>query len=357
MGILNNDSLVGAISLARYSKLIGYTECAFFGVRKDGDPNYECSDIWSKEQRDTVQRYLWEAQEDIEGVTNYPISPKYLTDEQIVYGCNVLTKFGKLIDFGIQAFQTIGTGVAVSHATDPATITLATALTSIDGVNIYYPGTTQEILASAITIAAGVMTIRIPRCRMVRYDLQDNPVTGIDYTVLTDFQQTVDVKREYTDQSSQGSLVFPHPSTGCPSCSLQEYDACVTILDKEIGNIRAQRATWDAASSSWTAVNYACQCGVPFAVKVNYKAGLTAMQPIAESALIRLAHSKMPTEPCGCQVTQRLWKRDREAPTVLSVDRLECPFGVSAGAWNAWKFANSIALIRTSTMSRKLRYV
>ena len=85
-------------------------------------------------------------------------------------------------------------------------------------------------------------------------------------------------------------------------------------------------------------------------MRLNYLSGMDPTSPQAEDAIIRLAHSKMPEEPCGCSVAQRLWKRDRSVPSLLTAERLNCPFGLSDGAWIAWKFAMALKKYRAHTL-------
>ena len=81
-------------------------------------------------------------------------------------------------------------------------------------------------------------------------------------------------------------------------------------------------------------------------VRLNYQAGLRTLDTAMKSALVRLAHARMASEPCGCDIVRRLWERDRKAPDVLSRERLNCPFGPSEGAWVAYKLAQSRKLYR-----------
>jgi len=76
-------------------------------------------------------------------------------------------------------------------------------------------------------------------------------------------------------------------------------------------------------------------------VRVNYYDGKQYLSRQMEDAIVRLAHAKMPDEPCGCDVAQRMWKRDRNVPEVLTRERINCPFGMSDGAWIAWQFTRS----------------
>ena len=75
------------------------------------------------------------------------------------------------------------------------------------------------------------------------------------------------------------------------------------------------KATYSAGTWSRSA-NAACCVGRPVTMEINYYAGDLVLDRTAQMAIVRLAHSKMPTEPCGCDVTQRLWKRDQPVEDV-----------------------------------------
>ena len=77
--IPTQDALIAedsAVRLARYARLIGYPECAFWGVNRTEDPQVNaCREIWTKDQRDTIAKYLAEAQYEIEQEIGYFIGP------------------------------------------------------------------------------------------------------------------------------------------------------------------------------------------------------------------------------------------------------------------------------------------
>jgi hypothetical protein len=41
-----------------------------------------------------------------------------------------------------------------------------------------------------------------------------------------------------------------------------------------------------------------------------------------------------------------MWAADRAMPEVFSRERINCPFGMSAGAWVSWKWALGLKLVR-----------
>jgi hypothetical protein len=346
-----------AVKLPRYAAIIGYRECAFFGVGHL-PVTYGCRTIWTKPQRDMIIKYLAEAQEEIEQQTGYPLMPRWFTDEVRAYKFPLHTRWSKVIAAGVRAESDIATGATVDHTADPAVVIVATTLTSdqLDEVHVYHPGSDVEIWPSCLTLAGGFLTISIPRCRLVTEAASDNDETGVDYSDTTaagPFEQTVDVKRVYNDSSTQAVMVWPHSngscscgSVSCPSCSEYTKTACMYVRKPEIGTIDVLPATY--SGGSWS-VTYGCSSR-PKLVRLNYYAGLETLTRQAEDAIVRLAHAKMPEEPCGCQQALRVWKRDTLIPEVLSRERLMCPYGLAEGAWIAWRFSKAMTMFRGSVL-------
>ncbi len=335
-----------AVTLPRYAQMIHYTECSFFGVVRDTTPA-RCRSIWVKTERDLIRKYLAEAQEELEQVINYPLAPTWITDEQHRYSFPVLTRWGLVIEAGVRGKTTISADEAVNHAADPAVIgPVATTVTDEDEIKVYYPASLVEdeieIHPSDIDISGGNVTIYVPKCRMVHPDVVDNPRAGIDYADNSNFLALVDVARVYNDPSTQGELVYPHGTTGC-SCGDETRDACIYVRNGRIGELDLLRATY--SGGAWSAASSSCFC-TPSNVRVNYRAGMDPLTRQAEDAIVRLAHSKMPEEPCACEPVRGLWERDRNVPEVFTRERLNCPFGLSDGAWTAWTFAQRMKLRR-----------
>jgi hypothetical protein len=347
------------ISLSRYAQLINYREGPFFGVADaptTGTVNqYACREIWTKDQRDEVALYLQEAQEELENVLEYPIQPTWFVDEQHDLISSLLSTWGMVIQPGIRAEKDISLGAMVVHISsavdiDPAEITIALSPAPaypLSEIHVFYPGTDEEIIPSDIeyNLGTGNLVIYIPRVRLVNYSDLDNPVQGWLYSDLSHFQTTVDIKRIYNDSSIQAKLVY-RDNNQCVSFCAEDYDyGCERILNHRIGNIEV------------FSENRNC-CREYSSILINYQAGLTVLTKQAEMILIRLAHSKMPQEPCGCTATQSMWRRDRNVPQVMTAERINCPFGASDGAWLAWTWACGIALIRSTPLMApsKLRF-
>lgn len=320
-----------ALSLARYASIIGYSDCAFFGVNDPGNANFACRKIWSGYQRRNIADYLVEAQAEVERVIGYPLTGKWVELEEHTYSNPVLLDYTRVLSVGSKVTTTLGDGVAISYASEPATITISGLdITSTDDIHVYYPDTSEEVSPSNITLVAGTLIIRIPKCRAVKYELLDNDEAGIDGSDIANFQTTFDVVQYTTDETDQGELVYI--PQGCDNdCTETTYSICVYPYNAKIGSVKLGPIE-----------SCSCPSGHLAKVRINYRAGITALTRELETIIVRLAHSRMPEEPCGCDVTQRLWRRDRNVPDILDTERLNCPFGLSDGAWASYRMACSL---------------
>ena len=338
-----------AVPLPRYAKIIGYSECAFFGVSSPDNVQYSCREIWTKPQRDDVEKALAEAQQEIEEVLGYAVIPTYFVNEEHSAAMNPVTlDWGMFIEPGIKASEDISLGESVDHASDPATIGPVGGITCLESeIHIFFHDSDVEIFPSKLELVSGTLDIEIPRCRLVDSKYADNPLEGYDYfdvpnSQTSPFAVEVDIKRIYTDQSVNATLV--HPSTngacGC-NCSETETTACIMAENNKLSAVVYRSAIY--SNNVWGRTRSNCSCGA-WKVFYNYLAGLPKINYKLEDSIIRLAHSKMASEPCGCDVVTRLWKRDRDVPDYLTRERMNCPFGLSNGAWMAYKFALSSKL-------------
>lgn len=351
-----------ALRLARYAQRISYSECAFFGVNAPNIANYQCRKIWTKEQRDNIAFYLYEAQREIEDQLRYFLAPYWVVGSQAeepnqdpryvddqVYKWKSTTKWGAVLEAGVRAEAVLQAGAAVDHTNDPAVITVAKGAAAIDEVVIYHPGTTVEIDPSGIVESGSNYVISIPRCRMVKAALMDNTEQGLDYADVNNFEATVDVSRVYNDPSTNAVLAHRNRCTN-PACAETTQTACLYFDDLYTGIYEVSPATYDSDAAAWQRACSAFCCNTPKVTRLYYRAGLKVLDEQMEDAIIRLAHSKMPNEPCGCDVTQRMWERDRIVPSVISQERARNPFGLSDGAWIAWAFVRTRKLYRAKVM-------
>lgn len=321
-----------AVPLARYAQLVDYSEAAFFGVRRDGQDEYACRTIWTRWQRQAVTRALMAAQGEFWKHCGYPMVKTFITAERHDYNRTVLLENCHVIGMGRKVDTLLASGKAVSHATDPVSISQNVTTTDPEEIHVYHPGTDYEIIPSSVVIAGGVATILIPRVRMVALANDNNPDDGWDYTDTSKFEQTVDIRWIYLDPFYQVE-VFCQAPCACPPPVATTFWNSVQMKAPRIGHIKLD------CNTSF------CGC-TPQYMEVSYLCGLESLSVHAEDAIIRLAHSRMPTEPCGCDFLRGMWERDKTVPDVLTAERENCPFGLSNAAWQSWEFMQDMVCYR-----------
>lgn len=340
---------ISCVSLGHYAAHLGIDECGVWGVQWSGQVDAACGSIWTKFQRDSLSEYLQQAQDLIEGVINYPLCPRYIVEDNKPFKTRIHTRWKRVIETGVQATSVIATGTPVDYSSEPALIGPIPALgATTDEVIIEHAGTTYAIEPSGMVLSGGNLTIAIPRCRLVLPALWNNPAAGLDYTDLTNFAATVDVSRLYTDTTTQATLVWPTGKHACPECAEETDTACEVIVNPLTGYLTVLRTDATGAvvtGNCWTD----CSCH-PQYVRLAYKAGLPVLSVVAQDAIIRLAHSLMPEGPCGCDIAQQHWKRDRNVPDYVAPERMNNPWGYSDGAWFAWLFTRQLELKRVSVL-------
>jgi hypothetical protein len=323
-----------AVTLLEYSYRIGYHECAFFGIRHPNNDQYACREIWSLAQRQEIERALYEAQDMIEQVTRFHLVPKWEVAEEHDFKKLVALNWMYLISMGVIDDTLIAGSVDIDHTTDPAVLDDVVGVTcALDDIHVMFEGTDVEIIPTKKELVAGTLSIEIPRCRLVDPTYWDNPSNGWDYNDVATWGAThVDIRCITNDDTDQMTLYRRTPCT----CNNTLGDGCAYITNNRLSflNLRPNATT--------------CHCGCWIRAKLNYLSGRAAPTSQDEDMIIRLAHSTLPNEPCGCQVTKRMWARDQNIPQVLTRERLNNPFGMSDGAWLAWRYANNIKIMRGS---------
>lgn len=349
-----------AVPLARYAQIVDYSEYAFWGIQNPTNDAYQCREIWNKRQRDALARALADSQEEIENEIGYFLSPRWLVGtiaeapngwervvDQQIYTRPLKARWGMVQYPGIRAESDIALATAVDLTADPAIIgPLATAVTDITEIHVYYPGTDFEIDPSSVVIAGGNVTIEIPLPRLVDITKLNNPEIGWPDQAST-YQATVDVKRVYTVGSTNAVIVEKHScSTPCSSegCTQHTRTACIEVVDYRRGSLRVRPSTYSDGSWSSGITRDCCREGET--ARLYYYAGLLKLDEQLEQSIIRLAHTKMPRPPCSCKEISKMWEEDRRVPDLMSGAQANCPFGKSDGAYTVWKFIGNHRLGR-----------
>lgn len=333
-----------AIPLAFYAQHLGMGECAFWGVNSDDDTG-TCKSIWTLDNRRMVANYLCQAQGEIENILGYPLEPKWFTDElhTLCRRTNKMeTTWKHFISGGVRATSTIAAAAVVDDSADPYTIgPIATTVTDISEVHLYHVGSDQEVTPSYVDITGGFLTAEIPQCRMVLPEYYNNPTAGWAITDAV-FADELDVVRVYNDPSTQAEFVKANCSGTCGACRCTEETSpgCIKGSDYPLGIVTVSPATY--AGGTWSVSGALCGCYS--GVRLNYRAGLQTLTPDLIDAIIRLAHSRMPHTPCGCDPVKAFWENDYAIPQFMTPERERCLFGTREGAWAAWRIINNPGL-------------
>lgn len=352
-----------AVTLSEYCHLLKINENGFWGVMpSDGITGSNACEIWPLENRLEVLHYLEEAQEEIEKVVGYPLRARWFSEVR-EYDCNTFASQGHVLEAGNLLVTVMDADAGVEYVSNPGygTIVVNSVAFNKEDIRVFYPvslvpDAQPEIDPAYIDVdtVGGTTTIYIPRCRLVHPYYVDWE-GGIPYSDDSFFLDLVDVKAYTTDPSQQGTLIWPHACRGdlC-SCTCSEYtqSACLYIRDSELGAFHANPATY--TDGAWnTALSTHCGYGTPTKITLRYKAGLLKGSTKTKQAMIatiRLAHSKMPIAPCECQFANRWWQRDTQIPQVMTRERLNCDFGLSNGAWQAYRWAQSMRIVRGNVL-------
>lgn len=349
-----------AVSLARYAKLINYEEAAFWGVIWENQFQRGCDPLWSEYERMNVANALAEAQQEIEQVTGYPLCPTYVSgtytdnprwfDQQRYKSSRLITRYPRILQAGVQRTATVLAGASLNYniTTGVGVVgPIATSAESVEEIKIFYPDSNREITPSRVTLASGQVTIEIPKYRMVKAEFL-NDSDSVRYENINFFLSEVDVRRLYIDTTVQAELVRPNCRSGncvngCYECT---QSACIYVRDPFLGIVDVTPADWDSDLAQWRTRGICA--GNYHLVRLNYVAGVRQLDLQAEMAIVRLAHAKMGRPPCQCNKTGEMWQKDYDVTGAVTRERVNCPFGLSNGAWHAYRWALTFSSKRAS---------
>ena len=363
-----NASPQPILTLDRYRQIHSIPMCIFNGVENPSEAVTGCDICWPQWMRDMLAQALSDAEGTLAGELEFYLGQHYLVDLDLAWEDPMQLKWGHVIGGGIRARVEV-TPSTSDFTVDPATITVTQASFSggISEIVVVEDSTGLEIVPDRIVTSGVNYVIEIDQCKLIEWDNLENQTTAtcIEYDALFPAATwlglaDLTVYREYLDTSDQATITFA-PGCDCWTCNTActgtEYTGCVFVLDEEISKVRIAMA--DYSAGSWTcSYPTVCGCFHGSKVSVNYLAGTTNI-PGWEQAIIRLAHTYMAIEPCGCAMFDAVWQRDTRIPTTLTAERVNNPFGEMDGAWWAWKWTqrnrhgHAILLGKTDVWERR----
>lgn len=386
------------ISLDDAAKVLGIDPWHFNGIYTytyDETTPYapSCPDNWlqhdwqgvGKISRDTFAFALKEAEMAVaEYLGFYPL-PQWIEEEQRVptlarpelyspYNAvgdpkTIQTQWKHVMDVGRKKSDYIATPTVAFHSLDGDTfneisrITFATDVTDPEELRFYYPGKSGadswEIRTiRSITITGGAATVDLHKYGTVLENLLEalptpaNPHLGVEGDDDTNFLQTIDVYRVWTDPSEQITYYY-EPTAVCSSavCDLSTATGCLFIREKRLGFLAGRPATWDETTETY---DLSYHCYPPYRIDIYYRAGLQdrsqsmptrQMEPSWLRMITYYAATLLDTELCGCANTNRHFKHMTEDLSLVTDDKshnfpwdaLNNPLGPSRVALLLWK--------------------
>lgn len=407
------------LSLPRYAKILGVNPVHFQGAVGQSVWSLmgnSCEDIWPRhswQQNDSVSHEelayaIKQAEDEIASFLGYPLAPTWITNENHRYtqfhrpdmytagGINsrgqrksVKTKWSKIIQPGRRTVELIGTATVAGGSLvfsdedgdgfyERATIEYPTTETEACEIKAYFTGMSGakewEIRpAKSKSISGGNVTLVYDSWLFVDPDLQaahpdDEGFGAIDITTTSNFVNTVDIYREYTDNTVASAQFFWEPEnitgistcsncggTGCAVCTFTTQDGCLLVRDVDGGWVVPTPGTYDATSAQWTSSSYSVGRD-PDQVKLWYYAGDMddsylsgdSCDPLSEffaRAIAWIATARLERPFCSCSNVTALaeeWRTDlaatgSEGGHLINFDLLKSTFGTRKGEVMAFR--------------------
>jgi len=181
-----------------------------------------------------------------------------------------------------------------------------------------------------MTKSGNTVTATIPWARLLKFSVMSD--SCVEYENTDNYITTLNAQCRDINCTTPLTLVWLTSDVACATpCGTSEQLGCGSIVDARLGLIRPASATWDGATFVSATPSYNSK---PAFADVSYIEGMFPLPYKLKTAMIRLAHALMPSEPCGCQIMQAYWKEDRGEAPVLAKE--QCPWGMMAGSWYAW---------------------
>lgn len=370
--------------------------------------NPSCDDVWLKSawqrygqaSRDDLAMSLKTAEELVTKYLGFSPAPRWFEDEDKVPDRPFAVEFtnyrsinsrgkhksvransGYVIEFGKRAKTLIEEKSAVIYSDcdgdgyrELATVAVETTVTEPQEIRLYYTGENGadawEIRPIKVSIETGTATITFPKYlvplaeKWVIGPTSDDPRwRAIDGDVESNFIETLDVYRVYTDPSEQAT--FYHNAALCVGDD-EDGDGFITgearlkLRDARLGIVSYEPAAWDADTSAFTA-----RCSSypdPDRILISYRAGLRSndvVQPLIqmdalwERAIVYYALTLLDRASNICDNTQNIYEHMSEDLALsentrsysLSFKDMQNPLGTTRAAIKLWRMIEQYRLV------------
>ena len=330
------------VTMSRYAARLHESEMDFWGVYRGPGPIDPPSRYWLGTERRMLGEHLRDAAALIESFMCCHLKPRWNRREEEAYrGLPHPLNWKRFVRGGIRATSIYEVAAEIIYVGDYGYVTVAHGGVGAEReVRVWYDDTELPIEYSEIVFGVANIELTIPRWRLVDPEVmleRDNDNRGVMWETDSNFLTTLTVGREYNDPSEQGEFIAQYASALCgcgATCERCCQTACVVPSHPRIGTVNLYPATYE--DGLWTITH--CLRYNPDTVRISYQSGLSTIPYELEDAVIRLAHTLMPDNPCpvGRDPQHRFWMRDRRIPDTLTRERVNCPWGEMNGAWYAW---------------------
>lgn len=415
------------LSLPRYARIMGISPVHFQGAYGDGAwpvMQNACENLWPRfswqysdmVSHDELAHTILSVEEEIANILGYWPAPKWVAQEMHqfpqyyrqdmkgVSGWNVQldrksvqARWGKIILGGQRALTliqnaSIGGGELVYTDEDSdgfyetCTITVPTTLTDVCEIKLYHTGTSGDEWweirpVRSKSISGGNVTIVLDAWLMIDPELLSAPPTdagfqAVNLETTANFVTSVDVYREYTDNSTTGAVFYWEPKdcavcgtctdttdTGtCTVCGLVTQSGCLHIRDVGAGHVVPTPATYDEDEADWVVQDFSVSRD-PDMVKIYYLSGMTSerynrgltcepLDDVMARVIAHMATARLERDLCQCGNVTALSKYLREdlahvgeVSTFVTPEIINNPFGTKRGEVNAWNYISKMGLI------------
>lgn len=386
------------LSLDRWAEIIGINPLNWNSLSsKSLFPNNVCGDIffqydWQNSDRigrDTVAMAIQAAEQEIAREVGFNLLPDWEVAERLaypqpavpgVYGVGGLNPRGQwkslevnkghVISGGVRTKTLIQAGAAVVRTdgdidgyAETCTIIVATSVTDINEIRIYYPGKSGadgwEIRPITVTLSGGNAVIQFKAWQIAAANqMEALNASPLDAHAAASYETGVDVYRVWNDPQTQLQFLWENTDGWdycgtCAACQFGSQYGCFHNRDARLGLISPAPGTWNSTDQAFDAAEWS-NCHEPDQVRVWYYSGWqnptldaprVKMDPFWEYAVAYYAASKFERPVCGCSNINQFidkWRMDAMVqPDGVSIvttpELLSNKLGTTMGAIYAWK--------------------
>jgi hypothetical protein len=356
-------------SLEEYWQILGISECHGYGITHvPAERTWGCSDLWQQRERYWLSFAIEKAEHRLvaDRWLGFPIRRQYEKPRQLEYTFPLyLGKYVRGVGVETEVIVESNVNVELSVADviqDPIFLTVAVGFTDPNELLIRYPETyfSQScrdftIRPSCVTIADGIATIEIPRCRLLKPEyFRDYEAKDLNQRPRYDqdefFLDTVDITRNYLDTTTGATLVWSRsrPYVGCwtgvticdpvDPCSDIRQTACAYVREQRDGVVHVEPSVYQ--DGAWSNASMAVR-RQPSIVEINFMRGYYERYEELDAdiarAIIAIAHNNMPQDYCTCSVQKRFFQEDNKP--------IEPPVRLGLGP-STWGISEAAEIIR-----------